>query len=246
MHVYFISDVHLGLGPRDQEREKESRLLEFLRAIRPDAAALYILGDLFDFWFEYRTVIPRGYHRTLAALQEFTDAGVPVHFLVGNHDCWLDDFLSGEIGVQVYRKPFEALIKGKRVFMHHGDGLAENDLGYKIIKPILRNRVSFHLYRLLHPDLGVRLARGSSRTSRNYTSTKHYGEGEGMLRYARSLIASGVNIVIMGHRHAPSREELDGGVYVNLGDWVHHQTYAVLDDAGIHLRTWNRTENPST
>jgi UDP-2,3-diacylglucosamine hydrolase len=239
MPVYFISDVHLGLGGRDAEKQKETRLIGFLRHILPTTELLFIVGDLFDFWFDYSTVIPRGFHRTLAALQEFTDSGKEVHYLVGNHDCWMGDFFQTEIGVKVYREAFEVRLQGKRVYIHHGDGLAENDLGYRLIKPVLRNRVAFRFYRLIHPDLGVRIARGTSRSSREYTTNKHYGEEKGMIRFAEGKIGQGFDFVIMGHHHKPSQVQLNGGVYINLGDWISYFTYGRMEGGSIVLETWN-------
>lgn len=242
MPAYFISDVHLGLNSRQQEKEKEDQLLAFLRSIRDTAERLIIVGDLFDFWFEYGTVIPKGFHRTLAALQEFTDRSIPVDFLAGNHDFWMGDFFPTELGVQIHFDPFLMNIGGRRVYLHHGDGLAKKDLGYRLIKPVLRNRLAIWLYRWIHPDLGVRLAQGSSRTSREYTSTKDYGEQEGMIAFAAERIREGAEIVVMGHRHRPIRLEINGGVYVNLGDWITHHSYAVLDKGAISLRTWDETQ----
>ena len=239
MAIYFISDIHLGLGSRQEEREKENRLLAFLRSILPDTEQLFILGDLFDFWFEYATVIPKGFHRTLTALQDFTDRGIPVHYLAGNHDFWMGGYLHDEIGVQLHSEPFEAQIANKRVFVHHGDGLAHNDLGYRMIKPVLRNRLAIRLYRLLHPDLGIRLARGSSRTSRAYTAHKNFGEEKGMLAFAEGQIRNGVDIVVMGHRHVPERISIGHGVYVNLGDWITFNTYGKLADGVMCLETWS-------
>jgi UDP-2,3-diacylglucosamine hydrolase len=243
MPVYFISDVHLGLGPRAEERDKENRLLALFQNILPTTEELYIVGDLFDFWFEYRTVIPKGFHRTLAALQAFTDRGIPVKFLVGNHDCWIKDFFSEELGMEVHMTPFEANIQGRRVYLHHGDGLAKNDLGYRLIKPLLRNRLAIWLYRWLHPDIGVPLARGSSRTSRSYTAQKDYVEEEGLRRFARERIQEGMDIVVMGHRHQPSFVPINGGVYVNLGDWVSFNTYAIMEAGTIRLATWGATRD---
>lgn len=239
MAVYFISDAHLGLGSREQEKEKENRLLAFLRGIFPRTEMLFILGDLFDFWFEYRTVIPKGFHRTLAMLQEFTDAGKTIHYLAGNHDFWMDNYFSDELGMTVHVEPFDIVLQGKRIFLHHGDGLALNDLGYRLIKPILRNRINVWLYRWLHPDVGVWLARRSSRSSRQYTSNKDYGEQEGMVREAEKKIREGYDIVIMGHRHKPSLIPIGNGVYVNLGDWIDHRTYAELSNGSIELKTWS-------
>lgn len=239
MAAYFISDAHLGLGSRQEEKAKEDRLLAFLRHAMGDAEQLFIVGDLFDFWFDYATVIPRGFHRTLAALQDYTDAGRDVHYLVGNHDCWMRDFFETEIGVKLHREPFEVTLQTKRVYMHHGDGLADNDLGYRMIKPLLRNKLAIRLYRLLHPDVAVRIARGTSHSSRAYTSLKHYGEEKGMMRYAQELIARGSDIVVMGHHHKPSSVVLGKGLYVNLGDWITFNTYGRMQDGTMTLKTWN-------
>lgn len=240
--VYFISDVHLGLGDRSAEKEKENRLLAFLGAIRDDCRELFILGDLFDFWFEYRTVIPKGFHRTLSAIQEYTDGGIPVNYLAGNHDFWMGDFFHAELGVTLHRDPLEIERDGKRVFLHHGDGLAQRDTGYRVIKPVLRNRANIWLYRWLHPDLGVPLARGSSRSSRKHTGQKDYGETDGMVEFARRKIADGTDVVIMGHRHQPCIMKIESGTYVNLGDWIQENTYAVLRDGAILLEHWGAGE----
>jgi UDP-2,3-diacylglucosamine hydrolase len=241
MASYFFSDVHLGLSTHETEKLKENRLLGFLKSIGPKTDSLFILGDLFDFWFEYRTVIPKGFHRTLAALQEFTDRGVKVHYLAGNHDFWMGEFFQTELGMDLHFEPFEMMVDGKRIFFHHGDGLAKNDTGYKLIKPVLRNKFNIGLYRWLHPDLGVTLARGSSRTSRSYTSHKHYGEEEGMLEFARERIAQGTDIVMMGHRHRPNVVAIDNGTYMNLGDWITYNTYAELADGTVALKAWDGT-----
>jgi len=242
MAVYFISDVHLGLGSREGEKAKEDRLLGFFKATRPSTEALYIIGDLFDFWFEYTTVIPKGFHRTLAALQEYTDSGIPIHYLAGNHDFWMGDFFRNELGMKLYFDPFEVAVGTKRIYLHHGDGLARKDLGYRLIKPILRNRIGIRLYRWLHPDIGVPLARGSSRSSREYTSNRNYGEDEGMIRIANQKISDGVDIVIMGHRHRPDLRRLGNGIYINLGDWITYNTYAELLDDVMTLKMWEGSQ----
>ena len=237
--AYFMSDAHLGLESRERERMKVDRLVAFLDAVGRDGSELFIVGDLFDAWFEYRTVIPKGFHRTLAALQEFSDRGVKVHYLAGNHDFWVGEFFQKELGMELHLNPFEITLAGKRIFFHHGDGLAGNDRGYRLIKPVLRNRINIALYRWLHPDIGVKLARGSSRSSRAYTANKHYGEEEGMMECARQHIQQGVDIVMMGHRHKPSILPIDHGTYVNLGDWITYNTYAELTDGTLQLKTWD-------
>jgi UDP-2,3-diacylglucosamine hydrolase len=242
MAAYFFSDVHLGLESPEREKEKENHLLSFLKAILPTTDQLFVVGDLFDFWFEYGTVIPKGYHRTLTALQEFTDRGATVHYIAGNHDFWIGDFFARELGMQLHFDPLEVTVDGKRVFLHHGDGLAENDLGYRMIKPVLRNRFNIALYRWLHPDLGVRLARRSSRSSRAYSTNKHYGEAEGMLQFARDKARAGIDFVVMGHRHKPSVVTLENAQYINLGDWITYHTYAELAGGTMQLKMWDGKE----
>ena len=233
--MYFASDLHLGI-PASSDVERA--FVQWLNQIETDCQYLFLCGDLFDFWFEYATVIPKGFHRTLTALQAFTDRGIPVHYVAGNHDFWMGDFFQKELGVHMYLDPCELTLGGKRVFLHHGDGLAPRDTGYRMIKPVLRNRLAIRLYRLLHPDIGVPLARGSSRTSRAYTSNKDYGEEEGMLKFATKKFTEGCDIVVMGHRHRPHIEQIDKGTYVNLGDWISFHTYAVLDGGVVKLETW--------
>jgi len=237
--MYFISDAHLGLGPRNVEREKESRIIEFLSAIRRDASELFIVGDLFDAWFEYRTVMPKGYHRLLTALEDLTRGGIAVHYLVGNHDFWIRDYFKEELGMKTYRDAFTLDAYGKKIFIHHGDGVSNNDTGYRILKKVLRNPFSIWLYSWIHPDLGVLLAASSSKKSRHYTSKKDYGEEDGMIAFARKKIDEGFDIVIMGHRHTPVKKEIGKGTYINLGDWITHFTYAELTNSGIALKHWN-------
>ncbi len=239
-NVYFISDIHLGLGSKEEEREKESRLINFLTRIQADANQLFIVGDLFDAWFEYRTVIPKGFHRLLTKLQDLTQRGVAVHYLAGNHDYWIRDYFREELGIQTYHEAFDTVIDDKNVYIHHGDGLAGKDTGYKILKKILRNPFNIWLYSWLHPDIGITLARSSSKKSRHYTSSKQYGDEDGMVALATRKIEEGFDIVVMGHRHLPMCREIKNGIYINLGDWITHNTYARMEDGRIELTTWNQ------
>lgn len=235
--LYFLSDVHLGVGSADAERRKLDRLLALLEYIRNDAAALYIVGDLFDFWYEYTSVVPRGYHRLYAQLELLVSSGVSVTYLAGNHDFAIGDFFSRDLGIRVERDHVGFAYAGKRFHVFHGDGLAARDAGYRMIKRVLRSPISQRLFRLLHPDLGFGIARRFSHSSRDYTATKQFGETDGMRLEAERRIHEGSDYVIMGHRHIPIREELDGGVYVNLGDWIRYFTYAVFRDGDIALHT---------
>jgi UDP-2,3-diacylglucosamine hydrolase len=235
--AFFISDIHFGLESRERELRKQERVLAFLDHVRANGSALYIVGDLFDAWFEYRTVVPRGFHRIQTKLEDLARAGVAVHYALGNHDFWIRDFFA-ELGVATYREPFAVTIDGTKVFLHHGDGLAEKDGGYRFLKRILRNRVNIWLYSWIHPDVGLRLAGASSRRSRDYTSTKEYGENDGMIRFAAAKIGEGFDAVVMGHRHKPERREIGAGVYVNLGDWITYNTYAELSGGTMLLKEW--------
>ena len=235
--IYFFSDAHLGIGSIDEDRAKEHRLIDFLSSIQHDAEAVYIVGDLFDYWFEYRTVIPKNYFRLLAKLAELADLGIELHFIVGNHDFWMKEYFTEEFGMKVYTEPIEATLHGKRFYIHHGDGLLKDDLGYKILKKILRNKVNIFLYSLIHPDITGGIARWSSRTSRKYTSNRSY-EGSGMGEFAAKKIQEGFDFVIMGHNHVPSRQNIGKGTYINLGDWITSNTYAVYNNTTLNLCAW--------
>jgi UDP-2,3-diacylglucosamine hydrolase len=236
--IFFFSDVHLGLHEVQSEREKERRLLSFLDHIQEQAEQLFILGDLFDYWFEYKYVIPRGYHHVLSKLGRIVESGVKVHYLAGNHDFWLKDFFPNDLGIPVYKDPLSTELCGKKFYLHHGDGLAVNDTGYRMLKKILRNPVSIFLFSLVHPDLTAPIARGSSRTSRQYTGTKDYGETDGMIRFATEKIHQGFDFVIMGHRHKPLEQQINGGKYINLGDWITNATYGEFDGTRCELKSW--------
>lgn len=236
--VFFFSDVHLGLHTREREKEKERRVLSFLSHVEEHGQRLFIVGDLFDYWFEYHSVIPRGYHHILSRLGMMVERGIAIDYIAGNHDFWLRDFFPVDLGIPVHKDPLTVTLEGKKFLLHHGDGLATNDTGYRILKKVLRSRFNIRLYSWVHPDWTTPLARGTSRTSREYTSTKDYGETDGMLKFARDRIADGYDVVVMGHRHIPSVTALGSGVYVNLGDWVAHSTYAEFDGAHITVKDW--------
>jgi UDP-2,3-diacylglucosamine hydrolase len=236
--IFFFSDVHLGLHDREREKEKERRVLSFLSHVEEHGERLFIVGDLFDYWFEYASVIPRGYHHILSRLGMMVERGMKIDYIAGNHDFWLRDFFPAELGIPVHLDPLTVTLGGKKFLLHHGDGLATNDAGYRFLKKILRNRMNIRLYSWVHPDWTTPLARGSSRTSRTYTSTKDYGEADGMLQYATQQLAAGYDIVVMGHRHQPSTHTVGTGTYINLGDWVTHSSYAVFDGDTIRVKDW--------
>ncbi|HTP13793.1 MAG TPA: UDP-2,3-diacylglucosamine diphosphatase [Bacteroidota bacterium] len=235
--TYFFSDVHLGLGTKDDDRKREQRVIRFLDMVKNDGRELFILGDLFDYWFEYKSVVPKGYFRLFSKLSELRYRGIQISYLAGNHDFWLKTYLSDELGIRIFTDPFEQTIGGKKFYLHHGDGLLRKDTGYRILKRILRNRFNIFLFSLVHPDLASAIARWSSRKSRAYTSNKVF-EGNDMVEFAKNKIAEGFDVVIMGHNHQPVFRELGRGVYVNIGDWIHEYTYAVFDGNKIQLKKW--------
>jgi UDP-2,3-diacylglucosamine hydrolase len=235
--IYFFSDAHLGLGTTGEETRKESRLIGFLNHIQRDAGQIFIVGDLFDFWFEYKTVVPKGYYRLFSKLAELKDHGIKMSLVVGNHDFWIKNYFQDEFGMEVYFDPVEKQISGKRFLIHHGDGLDKKDTGYRILKKILRNRLNIFLFSLVHPDIAGFVAKWLSRTSRQYTSKRKYEQGD-MSEFARKKINDGFDYVIMGHNHVPARLIIDNGIYINLGDWINENTYAVFDGKSLMLKKW--------
>ncbi len=236
--TYFFSDAHLGVGTKEEDRQKERSLVQFLDLVRIDGEQLFIVGDLFDFWFEYKTVVPKGYVRLFSKLADLADAGVALTYLAGNHDFWLRDYFNDELGMKLERDPVERVIHGKRFYLHHGDGLLKNDTGYRILKRVLRNKVNIALFSLIHPDLAANIVSWSSHKSRQYTSKRQY-EGDDMAKFAEQKIGEGFDFVVMGHNHVPCKRNIGSGVYVNLGDWIGEHTYAVFDGTSLELKTWD-------
>ncbi len=221
----FISDIHLGLQSKEIEDKKERLLVKFLQFAKNNCDELFIVGDLFDYWFEYKRVYQKGFFRTLTALQDLTENGIKVHYFIGNHDFFHKDFFEKEIGVILYPEAKQFILNGKKFFIGHGDGLVKNDLGYNILKKILRNRFIQFLYRLLHPDWGVGLARFTSKSSRDYTTKKDYGEEDGLFEAAKEKIDEGNEYVIFGHLHKKYFEKYKNGNYINLGSWIDFPCY---------------------
>lgn len=224
----FISDIHLGLQSKEIENNKERLLVKFLEFAKDNCDELFIVGDLFDYWFEYKHVYQKGFFRTLTALQDLTEKGIKVHYFIGNHDFFHKDFFEKEIGVILYHNGQQFILNNKKFFIGHGDGLVKNDLGYNILKMILRNRFIQILYGLIHPDLGVGLARFTSRSSRDYTTQKDYGEEDGLLDAARKKIDEGNEYVIFGHLHKKCFVKYKNGNYINLGSWIENPCYGVF------------------
>lgn len=226
----FISDVHLGLQSKEIEKTKERKLVEFLNFAKTNCDELFIAGDLFDYWFEYRRVYQKGYFRTLTVLQDLVEAGVKVHYFIGNHDFFHNGFFEKEIGLILYQNPAEFRLNDKRFFIGHGDGLVKNDFGYNILKVILRSRFTQFLYSLIHPDLGVALASRTSKSSRDYTTKKDFGEEDGLFEAAKNKIDEGYDYVLFGHLHQKQFLQYKNGYYINLGSWLSEPCYGKFSD----------------
>jgi UDP-2,3-diacylglucosamine hydrolase len=234
----FISDIHLGLQSRDIEIKKERLLVDFLEFAKNEATELFIVGDLFDYWFEYKRVYQKGFFRTLTALQNITEAGIKLHYFIGNHDFMHGDFFEKEIGAIMYDDPIVRELNGKKFFIGHGDGLVKNDTGYNILKKIMRNKTLQTLYSWIHPDIGVAIASGTSKSSREYTSKKDYGEIDGLFEAARNKIDAGFDYVIFGHLHNRQFEHYKNGLYVNLGSWLDAPCYGVFKETKFEIVEW--------
>jgi len=242
--VYFLSDFHLGAPDEKNSRVREAQIVQFLQTARQDAAAIFIVGDIFDFWFEYKEVVPKGFVRLLGCLASINDAGIPIHIFTGNHDLWMQDYLTKEIGASVYFSAKEFTFSGKQFFVAHGDGLGPGDEGYKFLKKIFTNPICKFLFRWMHPDLGIKLANFFSSQSRIKTGSSDeifLGEDkEWLIIYSKELSQTNkANYFIFGHRHyALDLKISENARYINLGDWIRSNTYAVFDGNDLQLKKW--------
>jgi len=239
--VYFCSDNHLGAPDPTSSRPRELKFVSWLDRVEQDAAAIIHLGDLFDFWFEYKKVVPKGFTRTLGKLGRLTDKGIPVHFFVGNHDLWMKDYFQEELGIPVYHKPQRFQMNGKDFLIGHGDGLGPGDKGFKRMKKLFTNPVAQWLFKWLHPDWGVRLGHYFSVKNKLISGKDDVNyEGpdkEWLYQYAkRKLESEAIDYFVFGHRHMPLEIPLgEHAIYFNLGDWITHYTFGVFDGESFTL-----------
>ena len=246
--IYFASDFHLGTPDHSSSQERERRILRWLQMIEADAEAIFLVGDIFDFWFEYKTVVPKGAVRLLGKLAELHDKGIAIHFFTGNHDIWMFDYFPTEIGITVHTAPLQITLKGKHFFIAHGDGLGPGDYGYKRLRKIFTNRFCQWLFGWLHPDLGMRLANKSSSVSRTAQKEPEVFLGkdkEWLLLYSNRKLQQlpETDFFIFGHRHLPLDILLDNDEsrYINLGEWFSYNTYAVFDGEQLSLKAFENS-----
>lgn len=223
----FISDIHLGLQSKEIEKQKERLLVNFLNSTALGCKELFIVGDLFDYWFEYKHVYQKGFFRTLTALQDLSEKGIKIHYFIGNHDFMHRNFFKEEIGALLYENPIEVKLNGRNFYIGHGDGLVKNDFGYLMLKKVMRNKAVQKLYSLIHPDWGIGLASFTSKSSRSYTSRKDYGEVDGLYEAAQRKIESGFDYIIFGHLHKKIYQQYNNGYYINLGSWLDNPCYGI-------------------
>lgn len=240
--IFFTSDFHLGLKAVTDPLERERRVVKWLHSIAPEAKEIYLLGDIFDFWWEYKKVVPRGFTRFLGFISELTDSGIPVHFFTGNHDMWIKDYLSTECGMTTHEKPMVATFNNKRFYLAHGDGLGTGDAGYKFLLKIFHNKPLRLLYSSLHPAIGVGIGHAWSLNSRlsKGVSVEYKGDDkEDLLRFASSYSKEEqIDYFIFGHRHiAMTRDLSNGSKVIILGDWIKNSSYAVWDGSNIALKS---------
>ena len=238
LSVVFLSDAHLGVQSAADETARTAKLHAFLGQLPGRASELYIVGDLFDFWFEYRTAIPRRYFATLAALQRLRAAGVAITYLNGNHDFWLGTFFRDTLGIRTIDGGVAVEAQGRRLYLHHGDGLVGGDLGYKMLRAVLRSRACIGLYGLLHPDLGIPLALAVSRWSRTSRPDDPLRHDRLWNEIAKPRFAEGFDGVLVGHFHDAYERREDGREFFVLGDWIDRFTYAELVGGRLELKHW--------
>ncbi len=245
--IYFLSDFHLGAPDAASSLIREKKICRFLDSIKHDASQIFIVGDLFDFWFEYREVVPKGYVRILGKLAELTDNGIPVHFFVGNHDMWMKDYFQKELNIPVYFEPKSFTFNNKKFLIGHGDGLGPGDEGYKAMKKVFRHPLSKWLFGIFPPYIGIGMANYFSRKSRAKTGTVDEiflgEENEWLIIYSKDVLKQEhYDYFIFGHRHLPIDVQLQANSrYINLGEWIKYFSYAVFDGENVELKYYKET-----
>jgi UDP-2,3-diacylglucosamine hydrolase len=243
-HVYFASDFHLGAPNYEKSLEREKQIVAWLNHIQPTAKEIFLVGDVFDFWFEYKHAIPKGFVRLQGKIAELTDAGIPVHLFTGNHDMWIFDYIPKELGVLLHKKPIERVFGNKKFYIGHGDGLGPGDYGYKFLKKIFSNKLCQWSFERLHPNFGIWLANLSSKKSRAKSGADDEmflgEENEWLAIYCKEILEiEHFDYFIFGHRHLPLNIGLkENSTYINLGDWLNYFTFLDFDGENAVLKQW--------
>ena len=242
--IYFASDQHFGAPTAAKSKIREQRFVKWLNIVKEDAEAIFLLGDLFDFWFEYKKAVPKGFVRVLGKLAEIKDSGIPIYFFVGNHDLWMRNYFEQELNIPVYHKPKEFVFHNKTFLIGHGDGLGPGDKGYKRMKKVFTSPVAKWFYRWLHPDIGIALAQHLSLKNKLISGEEDMRflgeENEWLVQYCKQKLAKKhCDFFVFGHRHLPLEISLSpNSKYVNTGDWISHYTYGVFNGEHLQLETF--------
>jgi UDP-2,3-diacylglucosamine hydrolase len=243
--IYFASDFHLGAPNYENSLVREKKIVEWLTSIEEDAHEIFLLGDVFDFWFEYKSAIPKGFVRLQGKIANLTDKGIKIHWFYGNHDMWVFDYIPKELGVTLHTSEIRLSYNDHQFFIGHGDGLGPGDNGYKFIKKVFRSKISQWCFARLHPNFGIGLANFFSKKSRlatGDTDTVFHGEEKEMLiQYCKSVLQSEkIDFFVFGHRHLPIDFQLtEWSKYINTGDWIKYFSYAVYDGKKLELQRFN-------
>lgn len=241
--VYFASDFHLGAPDKSTSRTREDKIIRWLDACKKDAHAIILVGDLFDFWFEYKSTIPKGFSRFQGKLAEIVDAGIELVVFTGNHDLWMFGYLEEEIGAKIIYDPIQLFLNDTKLYIGHGDGIGPEDKGYKVLKKVFRNNFFQWAFRWLHPNIGIGVANfwsGKSRAQANNTEQTFMGDDEWLWTFSKEMeIKEHHDYYIFGHRHLPLDLEVgNNSKYINLGEWMNFCTYAVYENGQIELKTF--------
>lgn len=240
MKTYFLSDLHLSFWPDDFEIAKQNKLFAFLNTLEQPCRIVF-MGDLFDFWFEWYHVVPKYHFRLFHKLRNLIESGSEIHFVTGNHDFYYDKYFSDEIGMICHDETMELNLDGKKIFIGHGDGYAKKDSGYRLLKKIIRNKISIFLFKtFIPPDLGLKIAKITAESSRKYRQIPHSEWGEEYYQWAKNKFSAGYDFVLLGHIHYPVRKEENGKVYINTGDWQKYCSYAVYENGELELNYFTK------
>jgi len=244
--IYFASDFHLGSPSYEASRKREDKIVRWLDSIKEDAEQIFLMGDIFDFWYEYSTVVPKGFVRFLGKLAELSDSGIKINVFTGNHDLWMKGYFEKELGIPVFKNPEERVLHNKVFYLGHGDGLGPGDRFYKFLRKVFHNKIFQAVFHFAHPDIGMRIAHAWSNKSRSASSEEEQflgDDNEWLAVYSKEqLKKKHYDFFIFGHRHLPLDIKLNekGSRYINLGEWIGHNTYAVFDGENLELKTFEK------
>jgi UDP-2,3-diacylglucosamine hydrolase len=246
-YLYFASDLHLGAPNIEKSKEREKAFIAWLDYISPTAQAIYLLGDIFDFWFEYKMVIPKGYTRLLGKLATLSDAGIEIHFFKGNHDMWVFDYFEKELGLTLHNDEYVFTFENKKFYLHHGDGLGPGDYKYKFLKRFFRSSLCQWLFARIHPNLGMNIASVLSRRSRAHGATHdeiyNGPDNEWLFSYVKEIqLLDTHDYYIFGHRHLPLYLNHESATYMNTGDWLKYFTFGRYADDQLQLLQWKNNQ----